>query len=89
MCQPWDQYVLHMLYNIIILEPSTLFYVTTWLCDHYCDHVIWCDWCVTVWLWCHYNPNPRSKNKEEKRKKKKKKKLNEKTRVQASHIWQI
>ena len=32
-----------MLYDIIVLEPSTMVYVSTWLCDCYCDHmtILW------------------------------------------------
>jgi len=78
--------MLHILYDIIVLEPSTIFYVTTWLCDNSCNHVIWCDLCVTVWSWCHSNPNPRSKKIENKKEKKRKRKLDEKTRVQALYI---
>ena len=43
-------HVLNMLYDIILLEPSTLFHVR-------------CDWCMVVWLWCCVNPNPKSPNK--------------------------
>ena len=72
--------MLYMLYDIIVLEPSIMFHVSSWPCNHYCDCVIWCDWCVTVWLWCHSNPNSKFR-------KVKKKTLNEKTWVQASHLW--
>ena len=63
-----------------------MFYVTTWSCDHHCDCVIWCDWCVTV---CDCNItltlilDPKIKIWKEKRKRT----LNEKTSIQAPHIW--
>ena len=86
MCQSWGQHTLYMLYDIIVLKPSTMFHVTMWSCDHYCECVIWYDLCVTVCdcdITLTLTLNPRIK------KRKRKRKLNKKARVQALHIWQI
>jgi len=68
---------------------SRTFYIfsyVSWLCDYYCDYVIWCDWCVTVWSH-HSNPNPRFIEKKNKLKKKKKNKLHKKASIQTLHVW--
>jgi len=49
--------MLNMLYDIILLESSMLFHVTH-------DSVtmtmtLSCDWCVTMWQWCHVYSNPK------------------------------
>ena len=49
-------------------------------CDYYCDHVIWCDWCVTAWSLCHSNPNPKFQNRKINQKNEKEI-LNEKTSI--------
>jgi len=70
MCQPWSQYVLYMLYDIIVLKPSTMFHVPMWPCDFFCNSVInvWqYDYDITLTL----NLDLRV----QKRKKKKKKKI--------------
>jgi len=54
MCLAWGQYVVSMLYDIILFQnlllPSLKF------CDQCCDHIIRGDWCDSVTD--HY-PNPR------------------------------
>jgi len=54
-----------MLYNIIILEPSTIFCVMcdVWLCDH--NMCLICDIMLT------FNSKPKNENENEKRKEKK------------------
>ena len=80
--------MLCILYNIIILKPSTIFFVTMWLYDYYCDCAIWCDWYVTVWLWHHSNPNSKFQNGKINWKRKRKGNLNKKVSIQTLYIWQ-
>ena len=47
-CLPHSNIVYTTLCDVISLEPSLSFYYLM-TCDHYCDHVMWYDWCVTAW----------------------------------------
>jgi len=77
--------MLHTLYNIIFLEPSISFSVTSWLVTITVTILsdvtdVWqYDYNVTLTL--TLNPN-----KENKRKKKKKRKLNKETSIQALYV---
>ena len=74
--------MLNILYNIILLEPSILFHVTVIL-------TLSCDWCVTVWQWCHVNPNPKSlKIKIKEKEIPNEKRKNKIVRVHCLELWQ-
>ena len=76
--------MLNILYDIVLPEPSTLFHVT---CD--CVTVtLSCDWCVTLWQWCHVNPNPKSlKMKIKEKEITNEKRKNEIVRVYYLELW--
>jgi len=62
----YGQYVMYMLYDIIILKPSTSFSVTLWLVIMSSD--VWqCDHDITLTL--TLNPNKEKKKKRELNKK--------------------
>ena len=54
MCQPESQYMLYILYDIIVLEPSTMFHVTitvtdVWQCDHDVTLTLTLDPKIKIW----------------------------------------